>query len=273
MTAEAISLPLVFLAGVVSFASPCFLPIVPVFISYLSGGSEPKKFPQLARASVSGFIGEENRSASSPSAGVRTPRLSASRLGDGKSRTLLNAAAFVGAFSAVFVLLWVLIATVGWAAAGYKDTLRVIGGMVLLVLGLITAGLLRFDWMGRLAPNARMGRDFGAPTLGRSALMGLGFGAGWSPCIGPVLGVVLGLSVNSGSVLTGTFLLVLYCLGLGLPFLLVAAGATWVTERLSWFSRHYQAVQYVSAALLMSMGVLMITNLLAPLSGFSWITV
>ena len=102
--------------------------------------------------------------------------------------------------------------------------------------------------------------------------MGLGFGAGWSPCIGPVLGVVLGLAVASESAMLGTGLLIVYCLGLGLPFLLVAAGATWLSERLSWFGRHYRVVQWISSGLLILLGLLMITNLMAPLSSFSWLT-
>ncbi len=264
----AVSVPLVFLAGIISFASPCFLPVVPVFIAYLTGGEKSRAYPQFAGLPRNGFIAEAGgRPAANPLRKAKSvPVRNTSRV-----RGLANASVFVAAFSAVFVLLWFLTATLGWVVGDYRDVLRIIGGIVLIVLGLVTGGLLDFQWLAQnRGPNIPVG---GAPTLGRSALMGFGFGAGWSPCIGPVLGVVLGIAMTSGSTALGTGLLIVYCLGLGLPFLLVAAGATWLTERLGWFSRHYRAVQKTSAALLILLGLLMVTNLLAPLSGFSWLTV
>lgn len=261
----AVTLPLVFMAGVLSFASPCFLPVVPVFVTYLTGAQPTPTF-RFAALPARGFVGTGSAQTAAYRARTDAPPSPMS-----KTRGLANAAVFVAAFSAVFISLWVLVAVVGWAVGDYRGILRVIGGVILILLGLVTAGLLNFQW--RSGTN-RVGipAGSGAPTLGRSALMGLGFGAGWSPCIGPVLGVVLGLAVASESAMLGTGLLIVYCLGLGLPFLLVAAGATWLSERLSWFGRHYRVVQWISSGLLILLGLLMITNLMAPLSSFSWLT-
>jgi cytochrome c-type biogenesis protein len=109
----------------------------------------------------------------------------------------------------------------------------------------------------------------GSPGYGRSALFGVAFAAGWSPCIGPILGGIIGLASATASVAVGTTLLLAYAAGLAVPFLAVAMGATWVATRLGWVSRHHHAVSLVSGALLVVLGVLMITNLLARLAAFS----
>jgi cytochrome c-type biogenesis protein len=104
------------------------------------------------------------------------------------------------------------------------------------------------------------------PGYGRSLLFGLLFAAGWSPCIGPILGGILGLATATSSVLQGTVLLVAYAAGLAVPFLAVALGASWVSRRLAWFGRHHHAVSLVTGAMLVTVGVLMLTNLLGRLS-------
>lgn len=246
---DAVSFPLVFLAGIVSFAAPCFLPIVPVFVAYLAG--QPATVPV-----ATGFIRPEDRQVQAP-------------VGGGKGMALRNSLAFVAAFSAVFIGLWGLISLIGWVVGDFRPALRVGGGILLILLGLYTGGILKLSWLDRSMGGPKM--KAGQPTMARSALMGLAFGAGWSPCIGPVLGVVLGMAVTTGSAGHGLALLVVYCLGLGLPFVLVALGVDRLTAKLSWFSRHFRAIQLISAALLMLMGFLMITDLLAPLSGFSWV--
>jgi cytochrome c-type biogenesis protein len=104
------------------------------------------------------------------------------------------------------------------------------------------------------------------PSYGRSFLFGLLFAAGWSPCIGPILGGILGLATASASVATGTVLLIAYAAGLAVPFLAVALGASWVSRRLSWVGRHHHAVSMVTGALLVAIGVLMLTNTLGRLA-------
>ena len=260
--------PLVFVAGVASFAAPCFLPIVPVFVTYLVGEQTASPAPTLAQMpSAEGFLpGTPGGSATTrvitpTQAPTTTYRASA-------KRTAANTLAFIAGFTLVFVSLWGAISAIGWVVGDLRPALRVVGGVVLILLGLVTAGLLRIPALERAwgAPSIPKG----APTLARSALLGLAFGAGWSPCIGPVLGTVLGLAVVSDSALTGVGLLLVYSVGLGLPLLLVALGASSLTEHLSWFARHNRAVRIVSGILLILVGFFMITDLMAPLSSITW---
>jgi cytochrome c-type biogenesis protein len=116
--------------------------------------------------------------------------------------------------------------------------------------------------LGRMAA----GSATGAPGYPRSFLFGLLFAAGWSPCIGPILGGILGLATATSSVMQGTVLLVAYAAGLALPFLAAALGASWVSKRLTWVGRHHHAVNAVTGGLLVILGVLMITNMLGRLA-------
>ncbi len=235
-----ITIPLAALAGVVSFASPCFLPVVPVFVSYLVGG--------------------------------RTDTPAALR----RSEALRQSLCFVAGFTAVFVIVWSAIGLIGYAAGDYRDLLRVGGGVVLVVMGLHVARLIDVPVLHRTA-RVPVGVTVGgpgspapdelAPSPRRSVLMGVAFGAGWTPCIGPVLGGIIGLASLSDSVGRGAVLLLVYAAGLGIPFVLVALGATAVSRRLAWLARHEAAVSLVSGALLIVTGFLMITNLLGRLSG------
>ncbi|MGO4956955.1 cytochrome c biogenesis CcdA family protein [Luteococcus sp. Sow4_B9] len=223
-----LTLPIALLAGIVSFASPCFLPIVPVYVGYLVGSDE------------------------------RRTRLGALR----------QALAFVLGFSVVFVGLWASIGLVGWVIGDHRDLLRWAGGLVLVVMGLHVAGLVEIPFLSRSLGGPRSGRGSQAPSTGRSLALGLAFGAGWTPCIGPILGGIIALATQSSSVWHGAALLVAYCLGLGIPFVAVALGASWVSERLTWFTRHEAAVQLVSGALLVLVGFLVVTDQFSKLQSF-----
>lgn len=235
---DGIALPVAFLAGIASFASPCCLPLVSVFVSYMVGTTEP---------------------------GSRAARWAAFR----------QALAFVGGFSLVFVALWASVGFVGYALREYVGLLRLVGGAVLVVMGLHVAGLIRVSALYRdvRVPAGRVTGGPGAtatlttPSLRRSALLGVVFAAGWTPCIGPILGGIIGLATVSSSATQGTLLLAVYALGLGIPFVLVAVGASEVAERLTWFRRHHAGVSLVTGAALVLVGFLMITNLFARLAG------
>jgi len=243
-----IGLFVAFLAGVVSFASPCCLPLVPAYIGYMVGAT-----------------GEADR-----------------------RRSFLHGLAFVTGFTLVFVAFWASIGAIGYALADNAKYLRMIGGAVLIVFGLQVAGVinLRALWRDTRPMPAFNGAVMGggtvalggghgagmamvAPGYGRSLLFGVVFAAGWSPCIGPILGGIIGLASSTASVGQGTVLLLAYAAGLAVPFLAVAMGATWVAHRLGWVGRHHRAVSLVSGALLVVLGILMVTNLLARLAALT----
>ncbi|GAA1398954.1 cytochrome c biogenesis CcdA family protein [Luteococcus peritonei] len=225
-----VSLPFALLAGIVSFASPCFLPIVPVFVGYLVGADEQQRT---------------------------------------RGNALRQSLAFVLGFSLVFTAIFASIGLVGWGLLGdHRDGLRIAAGLLMVVLGLHIARLVNIPLLGRSFGGPTSGRPAEAPSVRRSLVLGMTFGAGWTPCIGPILGGIISLAIASSSVWHGTGLLVAYCLGLGIPFVAVALGASWVSARLSWLTRHESAVQLVSGALLVITGFLVVTDQFSRLSGF-----
>lgn len=222
-----VTVPVALLAGLVSFASPCFLPIVPVFVGQLVG---------------SGQVHVSRRTA------------------------LGNSAAFVGGFSLVFIALWASLGLLGRSLGPYAVHARILGGAVLVFMGLHVAGLLRIPVLDTVL-RGPMPKADGATSAWRAGLMGIVFGAGWTPCIGPVLGGILALATTRATVWSGIVLMVTYCIGLGVPIIAVALGSARVTQRFDWFRRHHVAVSLVTGALLVLVGLLMIANLFAPLAG------
>jgi cytochrome c-type biogenesis protein len=153
-----------------------------------------------------------------------------------------------------------------------------VGGAILIVMGLHVAGLIRISALYRQVsvPTRRLigkseTRDgtvrVVAPSYGRSTLIGMAFAAGWTPCVGPILGGIIGLASLNSTVGQGAVLLVAYAMGLGIPFILVAIGATAANRRLVWFRKHEAGVSLVTGAMLIVVGFLMITNLFVKLSG------
>jgi cytochrome c-type biogenesis protein len=236
-----VSIAVAFLAGIVSFASPCCLPLVPAYVSYMVGTTPP----------------------GSPTA---------------RRVALKQALAFVLGFTVVFVALWASVGLVGYLLKDYIPIMRQVGGAILIVMGLHVAGVIRISALYRqfTVPTGRvLGKsDSGdgtvkvmAPSYVRSGLLGVVFAAGWTPCIGPILGGIIGLASVNSSVGQGTVLLFAYAFGLGIPFIAVAVGATAVNQRLLWFRRHEAAVSLVTGGMLILIGFLMITNLFIKLSG------
>lgn len=233
-----IGIPIAFLAGIVSFASPCCLPLVPGYVSYMVS-TNPDGSPAPRRAA------------------------------------LFHSLAFVAGFTLVFIAIWASVGLIGYLFRDYLGILRQVGGAILIFMGLHVAGLISVSALyrearlpfGPAAPSQSPDAVRGEPSYGRSAMVGVIFSAGWTPCIGPILGGIIGLASVSASVAEGTVLLFVYAIGLGIPFVLVALGATAVSERLAWFRRHQGAVNAVTGALLVAIGFLMITNTFARLSG------
>ncbi|CAM2920646.1 cytochrome c biogenesis CcdA family protein [Actinomyces slackii] len=221
-----ITLPVAVLAGLVSFASPCFLPIVPAYVGQLVGSGD----------------GRVDRRAA-----------------------LGNSLSFVAGFSIVFIALWAALGLIGHSLGPYAEYARIVAGAVLVLMGLHVAGLLSIPVLDRLV-RAR-GPANGASPL-RAGLMGVVFAAGWTPCIGPVLGGILALATVSSTAWSGAALMVGYCAGLGLPIIAVALGSAQATARLSWFRRHHVVISLVSGGILVVIGMLMITNMFPRLAGW-----
>jgi cytochrome c-type biogenesis protein len=229
-----LSIAVAFLAGIVSFASPCCLPLVPVYVTYMVGTTPP----------------------GSPSA---------------RRVALKQSLAFVLGFTVVFVALWASVGLVGYLLRDYVGILRI-------VVGLHVAGVIQVSALyrqvtvptGRIVGKSETGDGtvkVQAPSYARSSLLGVAFAAGWTPCVGPILGGIIGLASMSSSVGQGTVLLIAYAVGLGVPFVLVAVGATAVNQRLVWFRNHEAVVSLVTGGMLILVGFLMITNLFIKLSG------
>jgi cytochrome c-type biogenesis protein len=235
------SIPLAFLAGLVSFLSPCVFPLMPAYAAYLSGRAGR---PELAVASASGGA-------------VRVA---------GRSSVMTSGIAFVLGFSVVFIAEYYLLEGV-LAITVFQRNLELvnrIAGALIMVLGLQTMGVLRFGWLARE-------RRFHLPVTSGTAgglVLGLTFAAGWLPCLGPQLGAILTLAQNRE--FGGLPFMLLYCLGLAVPFLLVAALADRLQGLFRSVNRHLRVISIVAGVILFGFGLLMATGQLTVLSSLSF---
>ncbi|MEZ0448119.1 cytochrome c biogenesis CcdA family protein [Cellulomonas sp. ICMP 17802] len=235
-----LAIPVAVIAGLVSFASPCVLPLVPAYVGYLGG-----------------MTGTADR-LGSPAPGTTLVRTAPAR-----SRVLLGVALFVAGFTAVFVALAALAGSLGGVLVEYQDPITRVLGVVVIVLGLGFLGLIPFlqnEKRVHLAPRAGL---WGAP------LLGVTFGLGWVPCIGPTLAAILTLSLDGGSAGRGALLAVAFCLGLGLPFLLVALGLESSATMLGFLRRHRLAIMRIGGGLLVILGIALVTGVWGTWS--SWL--
>ncbi|MPZ64795.1 MAG: cytochrome c biogenesis protein CcdA [Pseudonocardiaceae bacterium] len=256
------------LAGVVSFASPCVVPLVPGYLAYLAGlvGAEvPRTVPAAAGAG-----------ARAPSA----PATSTSPSTTDRWRVAGAAALFVAGFTAVFTTTLLGSVAVTKALVLNELLLQRLGGVVMIAMGLVFAGLvpaLQRD----LRPHRlqqRLQQRLPTAGLAGAPLLGGVFGLGWTPCLGPTLAGVVALTVGTPgeTVVRGTVLVLAYCAGLGIPFVLLALGAGHAVGALGWLRRHVRGIQLAGASMLILVGAALVTGLWAeliavlrgPISGF-----
>lgn len=218
------AVPIAVLAGLVSFASPCILPLVPGYLAYIGGFTD----------------GKTNA--------VRHDRR-------GRNRLLAGVGLFVLGFTLIFVLTGIVFGAAGFWLNQYRDLVTRLAGIVVILLGLVFVG--QFGALQRTIKTQwrpKMGLA-GAPVLGAV------FAVGWTPCIGPTLTAINSLALTSGSPWYGGLLALFYSLGLGIPFLLIALGFNWATGTVQFLKKHIRAINLFGGVLLIVIGVLMVTGI------------
>ena len=209
-----VAAPIALLAGLVSFFSPCVLPLLPAYLGIVSGSANTK------------------------------------------SRMVVGSLLFVAGFSSVFVALGAGFGGLGSVFSGeVKNWLQRGSGVLVLLLGIVLIG--GFDFAQR---TSRLNIKPSAGLVG-APLLGIVFGLGWTPCIGPTLGAVLNLAFDTGSVGRGAFLAAVYSIGLGLPFVLAAAGFSWATKSIGFVKKNIRALNIAGGVLLIVLGLLLLTGL------------
>ena len=229
-----IAIPVAMLAGLVSFLSPCVLPLVPGYLGFLGGAVAPRS---TAAAGAEG--------------GTTTQTTETATRGRLVGGVLL----FILGFTIVFILYTVLGGPAGVFLLQWGDLITRILGVVIIAMGLVFLGLFGFAQKEfRFHVDSKVG-VVGAP------LLGIALGIGWAPCMGPTLAAILALSFNAGDPVRAGFLGLAYSLGLGIPFLLVALGFGWATKAIGFLRRHIRVVNIIGGVMLLLLGVLMVTGL------------
>jgi len=241
-----LAVPVAIAAGAISFASPCVLPLVPGYLSYVTGMSAVDAQDQ-ARTTAKGQPAADGE-AGADAVVKRRPRFGA------RHRTLLGAFLFVLGFSTVFV-------TAGYAFGDFGETLiqhqrglDITFGLLMIVMGVFFAGLIPDRWSGWMQRDVRVRYRPAMGLLG-APLLGLVFGLGWTPCLGPTLTAVQELAFTQGTAGRGALLSAFYCLGLGLPFLIAAVAFGWAMRAIGWIKRHYTLVTRLGGAMIGLVGV------------------
>jgi cytochrome c-type biogenesis protein len=212
--------------GLVSFVSPCIMPLIPSYVSYITGIS----YDELV----------------SPDSRRKNMNI-----------TLFHSLAFVAGFSVIFVLLGASASLAGSLLARHLDAIRIVGGVLIILMGVFVMDVVNIPFLQREAKLHLKTRPAG--YVG-TIVVGMIFGAGWTPCTGPFLGSVLALAMTSDTLGSGMVLLMFYSLGLGIPFILSAVAISAFLSSFSKMKKHFKAIKMVSGAVLIIMGVLMLMD-------------
>lgn len=219
-----LAVPIALLAGIVSFASPCVLPLVPGYLGYVSGTTDP----------------------TAPAARIRV---------------VAGVVLFTLGFAAVFVSYGAAFGAAGYWLVRWQDPVTRVLGILVILMGLAFTGAFPFlQRTTKLSVNPKLGLT-GAP------LLGVVFGVGWTPCLGPTLTAISALSLSAASPWRGAMLAVAYCVGLGAPFLVVALGFNWASGTMNWLKKHIRLINFLGGATLIVIGMLMVTGVWT-----AWIT-
>jgi cytochrome c-type biogenesis protein len=227
-----LSLPAVFVAGLISFLSPCVLPLVPGYVSLISG------------------VGVEE---------LKSQEAHLFR------KVMLNSAAFIMGFSIVFIALGAISTEVGQFLAQYKSLLARVAGAVIIVFGLHLTGIFQIK---ALLADTRLHSLKGGSSAWGAFVIGFAFAFGWTPCVGPILAVVLGFAAAQDTVWKGIFLLAIYSAGLAVPFLLTSLGIERFLKFYNRFKFHMHAVEVASGVLLIFLGGLLVLGRFTIISGY-----
>ena len=221
-----VSFPLAFLAGILSFLSPCVLPLVPSYVSFITGMSFEDLTGSTDRKRV-------------------------------RNLTIINSLIFIAGFSAVFIALGASSSAAGQILFQYQEWIRIIGGILIIIFGIFIAGFLKLDFLMRERKVPLSGKPAG--YIGTFAI-GMTFAAGWTPCIGPILGSILLYAGAKGSAVYGIKLLSVYSLGLAAPFFISSLAITSFLSYSKKLRKHMRVIQIISGILLIAFGIILLTN-------------
>lgn len=225
-----VSFPLAFLAGVLSFLSPCVLPLVPAYVSFITGASleELKQSPGLTK---------------------------------NMGKTL----AFVAGFSTIFIALGASSSVIGSLMLSYQDYFRIAGGVLTIIFGFFVSGFLKLDFLMR---EKRFHISDGPAGIAGAFLIGMSFAAGWTPCIGPMLGTILIYASSQASASYGLKLLTVYSLGLAIPFILSSLAINAFLSYTRVIYRFMRPIMVISGLILILFGIMLLTNRMGQLASF-----